>query len=155
MGSEHGPSGSGADAGPGRRIALTHHVDGRGALTAMELGAELPFPVHRAFLVHRVVDGAERGGHAHPDADQVAVAVAGGVTVRLETADGRVASHRLDDPTTGLHIPRATWIDLLDFTPGAVLLVLASVVYRPELVIRDRARFLGGSGSGRAGAGAP
>lgn len=138
--------------GPGRIIPLTRHVDARGALTALEHGAELPFPVLRAFLVHDVAAGASRGGHAHPDADQVAVAVSGRVTVRLEAPDGSVAAYPLEDPSTGVLIPRWTWVDLEDFSPGAALLVLASVTYRPELVIRDRDRFRAeaGAAEGRA-----
>ena len=117
-----------------RWITLPSAVDERGVLTAVESGRDLPFEIRRVFYVHHVA--AERGGHAHRDTDQVAVAACG--RLRLEVSDGeRTAEFVLDDPTRGLFLPRMLFVRLCDFSPGAVCLVLASTHY-------DRARSIRG-----------
>lgn len=127
---------------PGVRwLELASVRDPRGVLTAAEVGRHVPFAIARAFWVHDVTPGVERGGHAHRDTDQVAVAVHG--SLRIELSDGR--SHdavRLDDPARGLFIPRMTFTRLVDFSPGAVCLVLADTLYDASRSLRSWEAFL-------------
>ena len=48
----------------------------------------------------------------------------------------------LEKPYEGLYISNSIWREMYDFSPDAVLLVLASDVYREEDYIRDYDEFL-------------
>lgn len=113
--------------------------DDRGALSVVEAGQTVPFPIRRVFYMHHMT--AERGGHAHRDTDQVVVCVAG--SLRLDLTDGRDrVSHRLDDPTRGLFVPAMVFLDIRDIAPGSVCLVLASTHYDMGRSIRSLDAYL-------------
>lgn len=111
--------------------------DARGALTVAE---KLPFAIRRAYWLHGVDPEATRGGHAHKVLRRLMVAVAGGFRVRVR--ERRWTDIVLDSPTTALQIEPMTWIELHDFTPGAVCLVLASEEHDEADCIRDFQTFL-------------
>ncbi len=120
-------------------IELNTNVDARGSLTSIEEKLDVPFDIKRCYIVHHV--SAERGGHAHPDTQQIVIATSG--AARLNLHDGLESiSHRLDSPATGLIINPMTWIEMTDFTSDAVLVVLASTHYVHEKTIRDWDQFL-------------
>lgn len=120
-------------------IDLASNRDERGVLTAIEVGREIAFEVRRIFYMHDVV--APRGAHAHRDTEQLLVATSGSFQVVL--SDGTDEdSYRLDTPVRGLYVPPMVWVDLHDFSPEAVCLVLASTSYRPERTIRSRDAYL-------------
>lgn len=110
----------------------------------------MPFAIERVFLVHDVERGTSRGGHAHRDTEQVIVAAHGALTVRV--TDG-LDEHefRLDDPTTGLFVPRMFWVDLLDFSAETVCLVLASTLYDQRRSIRTWDEYVETVGLGSTG----
>ncbi|MDH7570452.1 MAG: FdtA/QdtA family cupin domain-containing protein, partial [Armatimonadota bacterium] len=111
-----------------RWLSLTDVADERGRLTAVEGERDVPFPIARVFYVHHVTPGIDRGGHAHCDTDQVAVAAYG--SLKVDVSDGvDTVSYTLTDPGRGLFLPRMLWVRLYGFTPGAVLLVFASTHY--------------------------
>jgi hypothetical protein len=119
-------------------VRLSAHVDERGALTVGECGGELPFAPVRFFLVHGVPAGAERGGHAVVNCDELIVAAAGSFSVGVD--DG-AAEHifRLERPDTALFLPRDTYSRQFGFSPGAVMLVLASETFGTVRYVSDRA----------------
>ena len=117
-------------------IRLQSNADERGCLTSVESKREYPFDIKRIFYMHNIVDGEKRGGHAHPDTDQMAIAVSGSVIIST-FLDSKTQEFVLDDPTVGLLLPRMTWTELRNFSPSAVCLVLANTLYDPSLVIRD------------------
>ncbi|KHK01111.1 sugar 3,4-ketoisomerase [Desulfovibrio sp. TomC] len=122
-----------------RSIDVPTVGDDRGALSAVEAGQTIPFPIRRVFYMHHMT--AERGGHAHRDTDQLVVCVAG--SLRLDLTDGFArVSHRLDDPARGLFIPAMVFIDIRDISPGAVCLVLASTHYDMGRSIRSYEDYL-------------
>lgn len=101
--------------------------DPRGCLTVAE---GLPFPVKRVYLLHHIT--GPRGGHAHKQLDRLLIAVAGEFTANLNGV-----STRLWTPEEALRVPPLTWLELFDFTPGAIGMVLASEEYDPADYIRD------------------
>jgi len=109
--------------------------DDRGRLTAVESGVHVPFAIARVFYVHDVASGVPRGGHAHRDTDQVITAVNGNLT--LAVSDGR-SWRRFDlgDAARGVYVPRMLWVDLLDFSEGAVCLVFANTAYDQSKSLR-------------------
>lgn len=118
-----------------RLIDVPTFVDERGSLTAVELDSGIPFPVLRVFFVHDVTPGMDRGGHAHLETDQVVMASSGSLNVVVR--DGRAsASWLLSRLDQVLYVPRGLWIDLQDFSSGAVCTVLASDTYNPGTSLR-------------------
>ncbi len=123
-----------------RWIQVRTQVDERGSLTAIE-AQDVPFPIRRVFYMHDVTSGSTRGGHAHLDTDQFALAVHG--AVRLLVSDGVEAREIfLNTPSAGVYLPRMTWTVLSDFSPGAVCLVLASTQYDRSRSIRTWREYL-------------
>ena len=130
-------------AGAARLIALTRHTDARGSLVVAERGATLPFDVPRARWIYGVAPGAMRGGHAHRRTEQLFCAVAGRATAL--TFDGRAETRwPLDDPATALYVPPMTWVELHDFSPEAVVLLLSSTVFEESDYVRERAALRAG-----------
>ena len=118
-----------------RWIDFADVVDDQGRLTAIESENHVPFRIARVFYVHQVPDGLERGGHAHAETDQAAVVVHGQMKIDLSDGTGS-KTYQLDHPGRGLYIPRLIFTRLYDFSPGAVLLVLASTLYDRSKSIR-------------------
>ncbi len=121
-----------------RLITLTRHTDARGSLVVAEQGKTLPFTVPRARWIYGVAPGAMRGGHAHRRTEQLFIAVSGHATAL--TFDGRGETHwSLDHPATALYVPPMIWVELRDFSAGAVVLLLSSTVFEEADYVRDRA----------------
>lgn len=122
-----------------RWIALPAVTDARGTLTAVEAAQDIPFEIRRIFYMHHV--SADRGGHAHRDTDQVIIGISGRHVIEVKDAE-RSLRFVLDDPDKGLYLPRMTFTSLLDFSPGAVSLVLASTHYDRSRSIRTFEEYL-------------
>ena len=120
--------------------AMLHHLpritDHRGDLSFAELNQSLPFPVSRYFVVFGVPSREIRGEHAHRTLDQFLIAVHGSCSVRLFDGE-RSEEVVLDRPECALHVPPMVWTTQYKYSPDAVLLVLASEVYREQDYIRD------------------
>jgi UDP-2-acetamido-3-amino-2,3-dideoxy-glucuronate N-acetyltransferase len=115
---------------------LPRITDHRGHLSFAELNQSLPFSVSRYFLVFGVPNREIRGEHAHRTLHQYLVAVHGSCAVRV--FDGKRSEEIvLDRPDCALHVPPMVWTTQYKYSPDAVLLVLASDVYREEDYIRD------------------
>jgi dTDP-4-dehydrorhamnose 3,5-epimerase-like enzyme len=123
-----------------RRVELPEIVDQRGGLTFAEADLHVPFGIRRMFAIYSVPPGTHRGGHAHRRQHQFIIMMNGAATVSVdEGAD--VVDVRLEHPTQGLYVPPMVWIDLRDFTPGTVCLVLTSDYFDEADYIRDYAEF--------------
>lgn len=116
-------------------------ADLRGSLAVAEVGDGLPFKPERFFVVHDVPTREVRGAHAHLALHQFLVCIRG--TCSLLIDDGR---HReeivLDAPGVGVHLPPMIWGVQYNFSPDAVLLVLASAPYDAADYIREYGEFL-------------
>ena len=120
---------------------LDTFTDERGRLTVIEAEKDIPFVVRRAYWIYDVPVGQERGKHANRMTYQYLVAVKGRVEITLENKEGKRA-YVLDRPDKGVLIPPMTWNELLSFSEDAVLLVLSSQPYRPEMYINSYEEFL-------------
>lgn len=122
-------------------IELPLTVDLRGSLSFAEVGQQLPFEPKRYFVIFDVPTVEVRGEHAHRDLHQFLVCLKGRCSVALD--DG---VHRdeviLDRPNVGLYLPPMIWASQYQYSPDAVLLVLASDVYKAEDYIRDYDEYL-------------
>jgi hypothetical protein len=122
-------------------IELPTVTDGRGGLTFAEANGHVPHAIARVFYVYGVAAGVTRGAHAHRTLHETLVALAGRLT--LTVFDGR-ATRRfvLDSPRRAVHVPPMHWIELTEFAPETVCLVLASAVYEEADYVRDRSAFV-------------
>lgn len=119
---------------------LTHSVDMRGALTAVEFSSHLPFEPKRTFLVSDVPNQRVRGEHAHRECHQFLICVKGSVAVIVD--DGKASSEfTLDRPDRGIYLPPMTWGIQYKYSRDAVLLVFASHPYDSADYIRDYEEF--------------
>jgi hypothetical protein len=108
-----------------------------GNITVVEGGGDfVPFSVERIFYVYDVVGGAVRGGHAHHQLEQFIVAAMGGFTVSLWDGERR-REVELNRAYWGLYVPPLIWTDLVNFTSGAVSVVLASHEFEEADYMRD------------------
>lgn len=118
-----------------------HHSDRKGNLTVIENGKTLPFDVRRVYYIYDVPGGENRGAHAHKELSQLIVAASGSFTVTLD--DGKCKrSFFLNRPYQGLYVKPGMWRDLVDFSSGAVAMVLASDVYKADDYIRSYDEFI-------------
>jgi dTDP-4-dehydrorhamnose 3,5-epimerase-like enzyme len=112
-----------------------------GNITPVDGGKDIPFDIARVYYMYDVVGGAVRGGHAHKHIDRFIVAAMGGFTVLLWDGE-REREVELNRAYRGLYVPTPIWTDLVNFSSGAVCVVLASDVYSEADYIRDRGEFV-------------
>jgi len=115
--------------------------DSRGSLIALEGNKDIPFEIKRVYYIFDTKKDVIRGHHAHKTLEQVLICVSGSCTIVLD--DGKERSEvLLDKPNIGLYVGPNMWREMKDFTPDAVLLVLASDLYDEADYIRDYSEFL-------------
>lgn len=112
-----------------------------GDLTVLEGEEHIPFSISRVYYIYGVPHGARRGGHAHRELQQLLVAVAGSFEVLLDDGSEKRAV-TLDHPARGLMLTSMIWRELVDFSPGAVCVVLASHHYDESDYFREYDDFL-------------
>ncbi len=117
------------------------HGDDRGQLIAIEAMKDLPFEVKRVYYIYDTLPGVRRGFHAHRNLQQILICVSGSCKIHLDNGY-ETAEVLLDSPATGLYIANDMWREMYDFTPGAVLLVLASEYYDEADYIRNYEDFI-------------
>jgi hypothetical protein len=112
-----------------------------GNITVIENNIEIPFDPKRIFYIYDIPGGESRGAHAHKECHQFLVAASGSYEVQLD--DGKVKKTiMLNQPYRGLHIPPGIWASEVNFSSGAVCLVLASHKYVEFDYIRDYREFI-------------
>lgn len=114
--------------------------DPRGNLSVIEKDV-VPFDIKRVYYLYDVPAGAERGGHAHKDVQELLVAISGSFDVILNDGGGEKVV-TLNRPYRGLLITTGIWRELKNFSSAAVCLVVASDVYDEGDYIREFDEFL-------------
>ena len=69
----------------------------------------LPFIPQRIYWTYFTPEDVERGSHAHIELEQILVAVAGRVELKIETLSGKIFEFILDSPNKGVYIPKKSW----------------------------------------------
>jgi len=112
-----------------------------GNLTALNGKIELPFNIKRIYYTYDIPSGATRGGHAHKNLYQYLIAASSSFDVLLDDGYNKKIVH-LDRPNYALLIAPGIWRELLNFSSGAICMVLASEKYEEDDYIRDYTDFL-------------
>jgi dTDP-4-dehydrorhamnose 3,5-epimerase-like enzyme len=124
-----------------KKYSFQQHGDDRGQLVALEEGKEIPFNIKRVYYMYDTGVGVRRGFHAHKSLEQILICVHGSCKILLDDGDEQQII-LLDSPHEGVHISHAVWREMYDFSPDAVLMVLASDLYNESDYIRDYDEFL-------------
>lgn len=104
------------------QIDLKTFTDSRGNLTVIE--KIVPFGIKRIFYIYGV-DNSVRGGHRHHKTIQAAVCIQG--ECKIYNNDGsKEEVFILDKPNKCLVLETQDWHKMYDFSPDAILMVLAS-----------------------------
>ena len=85
--------------------------------------------------------GVRRGYHAHKKLEQILICISGSCKIHLD--NGRESEEVcLNRPYEGLYLANNVWREMYDFSPDAVLMVLASELYDESDYIRDYQKFI-------------
>ncbi len=115
--------------------------DMRGNLSVGEVEKGLPFTPKRYFLVFDVPSRQVRGEHAHRTLQQFLICTKGSCSVQVDDGQNR-SEVQLDNPALGLYIPPMVWAAQYNYSSDAVMMVLASDVYKSEDYLRDYEEYL-------------
>lgn len=124
-----------------KKYIFPPHGDDRGQLVALEEKKDIPFEIKRVYYIYDTLEGVRRGFHAHRNLEQILVCVHGSCKILLDNGTEK-ETVLLDKPYEGLYISNNIWREMYDFSPDAVLLVLASSLYDEADYIRDYDQFL-------------
>ena len=117
------------------------HGDDRGLLVALEEHKDIPFEIKRVYYMYDTGKGVTRGQHAHKSLEQILICIHGSCKLMLDNGkEKKIVS--LEKPYEGLYISNNIWREMYDFSSDAVLMVLASDVYKEEDYIRNYDEFL-------------
>jgi dTDP-4-dehydrorhamnose 3,5-epimerase-like enzyme len=110
-------------------IDLKTFTDSRGNLTVIE--RTIPFDIKRIFYIYGV-DNSMRGGHRHHKTFQAAISLKGKCRIiNYDGIHGR-QDFLLERPDQCLIIEPTDWHQMDQFSPDAILMVLASEYFSQE-----------------------
>ena len=121
-------------------LELNKHNNKRGNISIVENTKEVPFDIKRISYLYDIPGGENRGAHGHKKLRQLIVAPSGSFDVIID--DGNVRRNiTLNRPYIGLLVVPGLWREIVNFSSGAVCMVLASDEYDEEDYIRDYEQF--------------
>lgn len=123
------------------KYSFQAHGDERGQLVVLEELKDIPFNIKRVYYMYSTTEGVTRGYHAHKNLQQILICVHGSCKIRLDNGKEKEIVV-LDNPNEGLYVTNNMWREMFDFSPDAVLMVLASEYYDEADYIRDYDEFL-------------
>jgi hypothetical protein len=112
-----------------------------GNITIVEGQKNIPFEVRRIYYLYDIPGGEDRGGHAHKELYQLIVAASGSFNVLLDDGQNKKIVN-LNRPDYGVMVVPGIWRELLEFSSGAISLVLASHKYDKDDYIRSYDQFV-------------
>lgn len=113
----------------------------QGNITVIQNDTDQLFNIRRVYYLYDVPGGSDRGGHAHKILYQLIVAASGSFDIIID--DGfRKKIVPLNRPNYGLLVVPGIWRELVNFSSGAICLVLASEKYNPDDYIHDYSEFV-------------
>ena len=111
-----------------------------GNITPIHTKREVPFDIQRVFYLYDIPGGVSRGAHAHKKCHQFLIAASGAFEVLLDDTNVQ-RMVLLNQPSKGLHIPPGIWASEINFSSGAICLVLTSELFDEDDYIREYEAF--------------
>ena len=118
------------------KIKFNHKNLDAGSLVFFEACRDVSFEIKRVYYLYGVPEGQKRGLHAHKELRQVFICIHGSCSVMLTNGNERIEV-RLNNPSEGLYVERGLWREIYDFSPDAVMVVLASEYFDEQDYIRN------------------
>ena len=123
------------------KYMFQQHGDERGQLVALEENRDIPFEIKRVYYMYEKGGGVHRGFHAHKSLEQILICIHGSCKILLDNGSEKKIVP-LEKPYEGLYVSNDMWREMYDFSPDAVLMVLASEYYDENDYIRNYEEFL-------------
>lgn len=108
----------------------------QGSIGVVESERQVPFALQRVYYLYDVPGGEERGGHAHRALQQLIISCLGAFDVILDDGGAR-RTVKLNRSHSGLYLIPGIWREIVNFSSGAICLVLASMPYDEDDYIRE------------------
>ena len=121
-------------------VELSQVHNAAGNVTIVQNGNRQFFNVKRVYYLYDVPGGSDRGGHAHKELYQLIIAASGSFDVILDDGTNKKIVS-LNRPYYGLLVVPGIWRELVNFSSGAICLVLASEKYNADDYIHDYSCF--------------
>ena len=122
-------------------VELTKIHNPAGNITIIQNNQHQPFIIRRIYYLYDVPGGSERGGHAHKNLYQLIVAASGSFDIIIDDGFNKKIIE-LNRPYFGLLVIPGIWREIVNFSSGAICLVLASDKYEAHDYIRDYNEFI-------------
>jgi len=122
-------------------IDLSKIENRSGNITVIENNLDIPFEVKRIFYLYDIPGGESRGAHTHKECHQFLVSASGSFEVHLDDGINK-KTVMLNQPYTGLNVPPGIWASEINFSSGAICLVMTSHKFNEDDYIRDYQDFL-------------
>ncbi len=123
------------------KYQFQQHGDERGQLVSLEEFTDIPFEIKRVYYMYDTVKSVSRGHHAHKNLEQILICIHGSCKVLLDNGKEK-KNVFLEKPYEGLYVPSNVWREMYDFSTDAVLMCLASDIYRESDYIRKYEDFI-------------
>jgi dTDP-4-dehydrorhamnose 3,5-epimerase-like enzyme len=118
-----------------RIFRVPNYVDVRGSLGVLEF-PELMFDCKRVYFLIKSNSNTTRGGHSHPNLNQILICLAGSVKINVKYNEINY-TFMLNGGHEALYIPKGSWRKLGEFSEDSIILVLADQRYNDTIYIRD------------------
>ncbi len=119
-----------------KKVELKEFIDPRGQLLSSEFFSEHGLAVKRIYILKKVPDYAQRGGHAHKELKQIFFCLQG--SFQISVSDGvKNETFNMSQDNPGIFLESGLWRDLSNFSKDAICLVLASESYDESDYIKN------------------
>ncbi|HYG02932.1 MAG TPA: FdtA/QdtA family cupin domain-containing protein [Chryseosolibacter sp.] len=119
---------------------LESHEGKSGSLSFLQESGEFPISIKRVYWIYGVAENADRGNHAHLNADRVIICMQGAADVHIENAKGKSWTFKLTTPAQYVFFPRNHWVKI-KLPPQSILVTLASCLFEEDVLEKDYTKF--------------
>jgi len=121
-------------------IRFNKHGDSTIGFISVAEKDKLSFIPKRVYWTYHTPEDVCRGGHAHHELEQILIAAAGEIELKIETQSGKLFEYCLNSPDQGVFLPKMSW-HTMKYSKNAVQVCIASMEYDEADYIRSFAEF--------------